>query len=879
MITPAVTTLFHSLEQGGVALTSTRRLARQVEQRYAEWKTAGGATAWPTPRIRVLDDWLLESWQGGAALVPGAPGLLSEDQELLLWEGAIRRRAAADGNQYLLQLTGTARAACRTWRRIHDWEVDWERLRGWRGADIEAFAGWAGDVRAQLSDRGWLTRAELPARLLSRPEPFPVPGSAWWLGFDPLPPVYERLAARLKDGGCALKWFDGAGIAQPGLSVAECADVEDQWSRIARWARSQVEADPSAALGVVCLDLHTHRDQIEDILEDVLHPELAFRPDASRAFHLSLGRSLSEYPIVGAALDLLRWTGRRVPFDVVSRTLRSPYTGAANLELEARADFEIRLRELQQESFALGYLAALASRRSGLESLGTALGKAAELRMPRHSDPAGWASLFSDWLGVFGWPGERTLNSHEFQTVKAWRDQLARFAGLAAVQSRWTLADAVKKLASMASGRILQFHDDQAPIQVMGVAEAPGLWFDKLWLADMGDAAWPPPARPDPFLPVSVQKEHGMPEASPQGVLEHTRSRTANLLSSAGQIHVSFVSRDEEAPVALSPLFDSQAPLMSQGAGGYGGRTEQLAARGAALETVADHGAPPVEGDHLHGGVSLVADQARCPFRALAHHRLRARDLPEVAPGLSARERGILVHEAAKQLWDRLGDSGRLAAADGEARRSLAQEAAAVALRKRFADSEFQSRLLDIERERLSDLLQEWLGLEARRGPFRVAGTEVRTDVQLGGVEFSIRADRVDELEDGRRAVIDYKTGDLPRTGEWADPRMEEPQLPMYALGLAGEVGALVLAGIRRGRCELRGVGERVDGIPSLKPLSELGLGDMDRIMTWWRSALSGLVAEYRRGVARVEPKHRRVCQTCDAMPLCRIFERSGGVE
>jgi len=874
--TVAVTELFRDLEQGGRAVAATRRLTRQVEQRFAGWKARDGARAWPTPRVRALDDWLREIWQACFEDAPGCPRLLSEDQEQLMWEQVIRRDAAGE-DQAMLQPADTARTARQSWNRIHEWRLDWQRMRVQRSADTDAFLRWAGAVRQTLDERRWLTAAELPGYLAAHPDAW-LPhraGVTWWLGFTVMPPATGGILAMLVERGLEQKRFDAAAGMDADVRIAACADSRDEWHHVALWARDRLTAAPDTALGVVCPDLHRRRDDIEEVLEDVLYPEPAWWIDAPRPFHLSLGRPLSEYPVAGAALDLLRWTGRRIPFELVSRTLRSPYIGGVH-ELDARIELELALRARGQESFTLRFLEQLAAERPGLEQLAGLLGGAGALEMPARADPGAWSARFSDWLRAFGWPGGRALNSHEYQALGAWREQLSRFAALNTVQDAWTLADALNKLSDMASGRVLQVHDDQAPLQIMGASEAAGLWFDELWLADMSDESWPPPAQPDPFIPVSMQKDAGMPHASAQSSLAHTRARTDGLLAGAPRVTVSYAADSSEAPTTVSPLFERYEAI--EGGASWGGRIHQLLARALPLDAVDDRRAPPPAGRELRGGVALVADQARCPFRALTHHRLRARDLDQVVPGLDPMTRGNLAHDALKRFWDRLRDRDSLERLDPEALETLAAECAAGALERQFADSAFQRRYLALERARLSRLLTEWAVLEKQRPWFRVIATEQDMELALGGVRIRVRADRIDELADGRRMIIDYKTGQLAAVADWAHPRMTEPQLPMYALSVGEDVAGLAFAAVRQGECELRGITDDVDALPSLRPVTELQYPDMATLREWWRSALDDLAAGYRKGEAPVDPRDTQTCRYCDAMPVCRIFERRESV-
>lgn len=880
-----VNTLFENLQQGGRAVASSRRLARQVERRYADWQTRRGQSVWPAPTVEHYDEWLHRTWQLAFEHDPDTPWLLTDDQELLLWEQVIQRSQSGGHQQYLMQVPSTARAARRSWRRMHDWRLSWTQLRRQQTADTAAFLEWASAVQAVLDERGWLAPAQLAAYLAEHPESWVAaqPQTVWWMGFDALPDAHARLRELLEAHHSRQYSFDTGESGEARAAVVECRDPVEQWTRIARWARASLEENPALSLGVVCPDLHARREDIEDILEDVLHPELAWRADTARAYHLSLGRPLPEYPVAGAALDVLQWHGSPITFDAVSRVLRSPYVAGGEAELGARADLEARLRKLQQSTFTLGALRHFAERQDGLETFVRCLDAAIAHRSASRGDANARAAELSEWLVLFGWPGDRPLDRRDFQVVSAWHELLSRFAALNTVQDQWSRKQAVNKLASMASARILQFHDDDAPLQIMGAAEAPGLWFDALWLADMSDATWPPPAQPDPFIPVSLQKACGMPEASAPSMMTQTRARTDHLLASAPQVYVSYASREDNAPATLSPLFDGQAahPASQAAAGGnvsgLAGRTGQLLSAAPGLDTIADHQAPPVEGRLLRGGVSLVADQALCPFRALAHHRLRARELDDVTPGLSPAQRGELAHDVLKRFWDDVvTQEALIAMSDAEVQRHAAACVAA-ALESCFADSPFQTQLLELESERLTALLLEWLALERRRGSFRVLATEAEERVVLDQAQFDVRVDRIDQLPDGRRLIIDYKTGQLVNVRVWGDDRIEEPQLPMYALAIGDAAAALALAGVRRGSCELRGIADDdVEGLESLTPVADLGAGGIDELKAGWAGSLGERVAEHRRGVATVDPKHAQACRYCDAAALCRIFERPG---
>src|SRR5204863_377300 len=77
-------------------------------------------------------------------------------------------------------------------------------------------------------------------------------------------------------------------------------------------------------------------------------------------------------------------------------------------------------------------------------------------------------------------------------------------------------------------------------------------------------------------------------------------------------------------------------------------------------ETLQDRVAPAVREKRVRGGTRVLSDQAACPFRAFARHRLHAEELEEPAEGLDASKRGKLVHLLMQNVWNELKDSTAL---------------------------------------------------------------------------------------------------------------------------------------------------------------------------------------------------------------------------
>ena len=168
-----------------------------------------------------------------------------------------------------------------------------------------------------------------------------------------------------------------------------------------------------------------------------------------------------------------------------------------------------------------------------------------------------------------------------------------------------------------------------APVQVLGVLESAGLAFDALWLAGMTDEAWPLAARPNPFLAPALQKKAGIPEASAESALALDRRITEGWLAAAPEVVVSHPAWEEDRKLVASPLFSGIAVAPTPESPAPRWRDLVFAAR--ASESAPDGKAPALATKTPRGGTRILADQAACPFRAFARHRLAAEALEEPA--------------------------------------------------------------------------------------------------------------------------------------------------------------------------------------------------------------------------------------------------------
>ncbi len=891
MLEPCMTripALLERLDQDTTLITANTRLATVLRQAYDRQAAQQGHRVWLSPDILPWSAWLQRNRQHEElhGSTDATPMLLNEAQDQLLWERIIHDSPAGD---LLLQVPATARRAREAAERILAWRLaDTALEQAPQNGDSEAFRAWWKQLRLRCRQEDWLLPSRLPDALAIDPD---MPREARQIilaGFDELTPQQTALLARLQKAGCAVEWVRFESLPAQAVRCT-CLDARDEALQAARWARARLDARPDARIAIVVPDLQAARNSLVWALDHVLTPAVveADHWEQGRPYNLSLGRPLTEYPLVQCAFDvlgLLRW---EVSLESISRLLRSPFIAGWEVEGPARALLDARLRELGELQVTLPTLQYWAGREdkpSHCPLLAAQLGRLRTMQPKKYSSlSAGhWVELFNSWLDAFGWARGRSLSSDEYQTVDAWLPLVSSLGGVEHLLGDMSVDAALRQLQRLATSRIFQPQRPELPVQVLGILETSGLQFDHVWVMGLHDGVWPVAPRPNPFIPLTLQRSLDMPHASAERELAVARRITERLCGCATEVVMSVPQREGDRELRVSPLIE-QLPLVERDALVLWEEPlwrERIFA-GADRELLSEDTAPPVSDEHARGGSAVFKYQAACPFRAFAELRLGARPLEQAEIGLDSRTRGSLLHRILEAVWKALQDHATLMTMPASELQALVAQAVDGELERAetFHPQTLTRRFRAVETERLQDLTLTWLELERQRVPFVSVEPEKECRVSLGGIEVKLKIDRIDTLADGRKLLIDYKTGRVePR--QWFGDRPEEPQLPLYSAAVEGPVAGLLFAQLQAGKLRFNGVLEEAGLVPQVREYTKLGYTreqeSWDSVLAEWRVTLERLGGEFRAGRAEVAPKDfPRTCQYCSLTPLCRIQEQA----
>lgn len=858
-------------------ITANQRLARYLHQQHDQ-----------SLDCLSLKNWLIRTY----STLPTPSLLLSEQQELILWDYTISAALKDKQSELaLLSTHGLTKTAQAAWHLLKNWEIAPSALADSDFPEISAFYQWALAFGQHCKENNWVDISVATDQIIAYvlQQKLILPSQINLVGFEDISPQTQHLFDALSSVSSLnqIKRVDALPFQDPAAdsttqreTVTHKMGLENEEAELlamAQWAYDLLDTEKhEKKIACVVPNLSAIRHQVVRVFNQVFK-------STPHLFNISGGQTFNTFPLISTALDILQLDFSLIDIALLSRTLLSPFLGGAEQEYTARAALDISLKQAQESHISWENMRLLADKQANCPIWRTQCDHylthftTANTYQSAHN----WSQHFSEQLQHMGWPGERSLNSAEYQQVKRWQSLLEEFSSLDTVLKPLSRKKALHYFTHLAKSTVFQSETPETSIQVLGLLEATGLSFDYLWVSGMNQEDWPGNVSPNPFIPLVLQRNHHMPHASTERELEYSCKLTQNFCHSANNVIFSYALKKEDraqmpsALISYLPAVTAENSFLPLSPSRYcvpqDGRYS--------LEYVYDDYGPPLHSEaKTQGDAALLKHQSACPFRAFAHIRLGATRIPAITFSMTPQERGICLHAVLEQVWKKLGDHETLCRQDADTLERLltpiVRQVLTATAKKRAV--RLKSRFIALEQQRLITHLKAWLEIEKKRPPFRVVALEQTIHTQFAGLTFKLRADREDELADGARVLIDYKTGNCSLT-HWFGERPDEPQLPLYGLTSEHPIHGLIFAQILANQYQFRGVSEENCGILGVQSIDQQKFSDVSTLDAFYgeqKLHLTRLALEFQTGYAKVDPKQpEKTCRHCDLQSLCRVHE------
>ena len=907
------------LANGTTLITANKRLAREFTRIYNLHQRKNNILAWETPDILPFEAWLQRFWKEIRTdtenkLKPQI--IINPLQSKQLWGQIIERDILShEKDTYpLWNINATVKLASDAWKICQDWEISFNDFNNTYLKDHRNFARWAIQYQENALNNNWIDKYQIPSAItqhLAHSKPADLP-QLIWLGFDGITPAQKTLVSAFEKLNANVVIAQLSDTHKPEKHYHEFSSIEEQWLASAQWAKQKLQNNPDCRIAIIAPDLDQSRATLEHTLTQVVSPTNIIDPQYQEnlPFHISLGKKLGDIPIIRSAMNLLDlFSGRPIKYEMFAACLLDPFISAANVEQSARHKLEYKCREFLPYQIHLtnGWESIL---KRNLVSDTPELGKIFDRLRPllepiseqaeARNSFSDWAKLFLEWLGAFGWPGDTTLNSADYQTVEAFKRELSNLTSLDLIYSQSkpqvTTANAISLLNGRLRDQPFEPEATSASIEVLGILECSEIEFDYIWFGNLNDKNWPPPIQRNPFIPTALQLKVGYYKSDLSLNSRHAHYRQNQLINHCGEIVFSRAQIEDDVEQQASPLInfliDPSTRLQPTTYQLTPGLSEYFLAQKPDIEHFDDYMGLPLANSSVRGGTFVIEDQSACPFRSYAIHRLNAREIEFRQPGLNPMDRGSLIHRILEQIWAQLRTSSELLSTDHQSQQSidkLISQSIHNSSKKFYHQSGCESGFFQAQSQWLKNLIKEWLEVErGRKQPFSIKSLEQPYTLKLGNLTLTFQIDRLDKLEDGSVVLIDYKTGKAPSISSWTGERPQQPQLPLYALAEmqsdnTTNISAMGYAQIRFGESGLFGM--TVDQVFHKEDYSGHKLSYLDKsriddelkswpaLLSYWSSTFEQLANEFSEGVATVNPRDNQVCSNCNLFGLCRLSE------
>lgn len=918
-------TLRQTLSSGVTLLTPNYRLAASVLEAYG---SASPTASWREPTVVPVDIWVAQMWEmlSTRGLRPFVDwDILEPSLEREIWLEAIE---ATINEHPLIDTSAMARIAARAFQDLRrasaDSDVHW--LRDFDTVpDVALFNLWQRHFSSRCESLGRITLVEAITLLAQNLDSATAKliGSIATLNFYETPANYRALFASLSEFGALQPFFTldknkftetPAALLSENNVAAYRTEFEDQAAEIqaaAIWALALQKRDPAAHIGIITPTPARVQPDLERALRRGKdeHAPLRVIEKPHLINSSSTGTTLAKTAIAKDALIILGLNREQQSLVDFCRLLRSPFVIGAEDEREERIKCERILRRRLQTNTSRSAI----SRFTGAEgkdyacpALHNAMLEARTLARSRHgigvkANTRTWATLFREQLTLLGWPGEQN-RLLEKTSLKAWEEVINLFEQSSELGRELSLEAALSALKRLIDDHTGQnVYRQQCSLSLYSPAEAVGMSFTHLWLLSFDDQSWPQSAHPNPLIPHSLQRELNVPGSNAALQYSAARSDLAVLCANVSDTLVaSYFAQGDDAQLRLSNLLESIPQVDIAQLPHVPANNSRIYTHHESVERILDQRRIPVSSaEKIKGGQALITSQSQCPFQAFAKRRLNTETLEPFKNGLGHRERGQAIHLALESLYAHIPDKAallELLAAPQSLLDHKLDEAVLVAIKtlEKLVPELMGPAFSAIESDRIRRMLSRFLVRDSQRGHFKTNSQEKHFTLLLEGLELSLKIDRIDELNDGSFALIDYKTGGtIKAISALQNARPEEMQLPVYSTAVMRDspldVSALAIAQINVKSIDFKALARGANFDPNVAPLTgakptakdktsvrdtESDAAEWAQKTQGWATLVDELAAEFVSGECRVAPiKSPTVCEYCRLQSVCRINE------
>ena len=861
---------YSSTDDTVTLVAASSRLAGELRYAFDYAKAQGQAKVWKRPQIQSYSQWLMNSYRQLGSSTPrlALRSVVSHETFMLL----------AQQQAPNPEVEMHARAIVDAWQLVWDANLwtDFQDIRSTENGQL--CDDWFRRIQRCLDREKLISIAEIPdvlQRAIERDDWRPQ-GIVTY-GFNEMAVAQRNLFDAMGGVGlCTPATASRKRSENPARRLQGFETATEEFSTLALWAREKLSKyGANATIGIVVNGLGNSFTAVKRSFEGVF-PEIN---DITRLVSIESGQPLIQHRVYLDFINLMKWTCGSLDHSLLLQLAKSPYFPRLNLYRKPKRWFSEQMTIKQY-------------RNRMPRSERNILNRVIQIAPQNPNRAMPFADVAETMLELLRACGYSTETDDRFAYVdrnaqEVLNDLVVSLAQAATIRPRISWRRFIDLVEILANDQSIQVKRSDAPVQVMGRESSSLLQFDALWVTGVSDVDWPAVPRPNPFVPRLMQKRANLRGVSHDQMLEDARALTDHWRNCADEVVFSYVSQIDKVEAQPSNLFadlviandDASSPPQSHVVDStnlvqHGHPWATYSVTDAIREYQQSNGSS-ISAEDVRASTRLLRDQAECAFKGWAVHRagLEEADAPD-SRFPNAAQRGSLFHYVVAEILSIAKTQEQLTKLDEKTYFSAIDKV----LSTSDESKNLPTRFLKHERARLRRWVDSWVTFQtSRRKPFEVLEVEKDVNVEIEGLTFTGRVDRIDRTESMHQLIIDHKTSNNFSPENWDPELLSDTQMPLYATANPDCDGLAYLSIYRTAdglKSRWQGVGqssgERVKG-----ELDE-ALGNFESFAALkdaWRDRLATVVTDHLAGQADVAPVQPDVCTQCHLSNLCRIYE------
>jgi len=805
--------------------------------------------------------------------------ILNGIEEKLLWESSIKQYKKSFFD--LSNIENLSETAIQANRLIDQFNIGENTLKSEeRSEEHTFFNAWRLIFKKYCSDKNVITFNNLLKITEEhiRNRDISIEHPLHFVNFEFIAPIEESFIEACKTQ-VDIEFFKTSQTT-PYIESRVFLNEEHECMQIVEWCKTQIENNKKIL--IVTPQLDQIIDRLTSMLDKIFHPE-TFTPSLSqekRIYQFSLNTPLFHLSMVYLNFKLIELAARGASKINELKNILSHSGWSESKELCRRYRLINYLERKRRGNISIKDLIEMSELIEDLNDeipylkthLNQIYASHHEWRIKRN--PSGWIKAFDMYLKNIQSSLLNPKDAFEESIYEVWNKTNETIASLDNLMGEISIQEMLDVLQYYLKKTTHQHqHQGNFKIDILGFHESVYEKYDATWIMNLNEHHWPIPHQYNPFIPIKIQHDrhistHEKRHLNASKILD-------KFIHTSPFVTLSYAKKMGEEEIFPSPTLYSFVSSKLLEDTNFKYKKNKL--NHEFIEYIEDNTSNKIEVQKtVKSGIKLLEAQSICPAWAFYEFRLGAKQIEdEDEENLTTRLRGNLFHKTLEEFWTEYKSSSLVSALN---EKELSKKIQEITHKNISIEKKNYPRILseffNIEEMRLISYLEKWIHHELKRGDFEVKETEKNIPIHLGCLNFNIKIDRIDEVNQNN-IVIDYKSGTTKTLNEWFLNAYGELQMPFYALFASNKpIDAIAIGVINAAKPQWIGIGRDKDLLQGIKDSTATQYQSWDDLIGFWKCRIDDAIKSYESGNAAVKFTREKDIAYCQVKPILRLPER-----